>query len=167
MPTPALPPLQEMYPGSFPRTFLCEYLINCPTLDHIFHDLALSSEKEVVQLEPDTEIQVSKDSPATDDNLLKSFPCEHCGRIFPRPSSLEIHKNTHTGAKRGCSVPSNNELINQRVAFVCPNTACGRAFNVKSNMTRHHRSCHKAQADKPPDHSSQGEHSAESAIDAS
>ncbi|KAF8911833.1 hypothetical protein CPB85DRAFT_1159155, partial [Mucidula mucida] len=59
----------------------------------------------------------------------KSFPCEHCGRIFPRPSSLEIHKNTHTGAK----------------PFVCPNTACGRAFNVKSNMTRHHRSCHKAQ----------------------
>ncbi|ETW77047.1 hypothetical protein HETIRDRAFT_18791, partial [Heterobasidion irregulare TC 32-1] len=53
----------------------------------------------------------------------KRHTCPHCSKRFNRPSSLGIHVNTHTGAK----------------PFVCPHPGCGRAFNVNSNMRRHHR----------------------------
>ncbi|KAI6035854.1 hypothetical protein EDC04DRAFT_2604772 [Pisolithus marmoratus] len=46
----------------------------------------------------------------------KKHQCPHCGKRFNRPSSMKIHVNTHTGAKR-----------------------CGREFNVNSNMRRHWR----------------------------
>ncbi|KAJ7469811.1 hypothetical protein B0H11DRAFT_1390689 [Mycena galericulata] len=49
--------------------------------------------------------------------------CPTCGKRFNRPSSLEIHLNTHTGA----------------TPFRCPHPSCGREFNVKSNMRRHFR----------------------------
>ncbi|KIP06095.1 hypothetical protein PHLGIDRAFT_36118 [Phlebiopsis gigantea 11061_1 CR5-6] len=46
----------------------------------------------------------------------RKHACPECGKAFNRPSSLAIHVNTHTGAKR-----------------------CGRRFNVNSNMRRHFR----------------------------
>ncbi|KAJ7652473.1 hypothetical protein DFH06DRAFT_899501, partial [Mycena polygramma] len=49
--------------------------------------------------------------------------CPRCGKRFNRPSSLHIHRNTHTGA----------------TPFHCPYPSCGRAFNVNSNMRRHFR----------------------------
>ncbi|KAJ7610594.1 hypothetical protein DFH06DRAFT_1485581 [Mycena polygramma] len=51
--------------------------------------------------------------------------CTECGKGFSRPSSLRIHRNTHTGAQ----------------PFRCPLPSCGRAFSVNSNMRRHFR-CH-------------------------
>ncbi|KAK0199480.1 hypothetical protein DFS33DRAFT_1268348, partial [Desarmillaria ectypa] len=50
--------------------------------------------------------------------------CTVCNKRFRRPSSLNIHLNTHTGATPyRCSLPG-----------------CGKEFNVKSNMLRHYRS---------------------------
>ncbi|KAJ7668925.1 hypothetical protein B0H17DRAFT_949637, partial [Mycena rosella] len=50
------------------------------------------------------------------------------------PSSLRIHANTHTGARRGVQMPA---------------PGCGRAFNVNSNMRRHFRN-HKTTTFAPP-----------------
>ncbi|OSD01912.1 hypothetical protein PYCCODRAFT_456369 [Trametes coccinea BRFM310] len=41
----------------------------------------------------------AKASPATDDSERRHC-CPHCNKRFNRPSSLAIHVNTHTGAKR-------------------------------------------------------------------
>ncbi|KAJ6556119.1 hypothetical protein B0H19DRAFT_947509 [Mycena capillaripes] len=53
----------------------------------------------------------------------KKHVCPTCGKRFNRPSSLRIHRNTHTGA----------------TPFRCPYPSCRRAFNVNSNMRRHFR----------------------------
>ncbi|KAI0092687.1 hypothetical protein BDY19DRAFT_499212 [Irpex rosettiformis] len=53
----------------------------------------------------------------------KKHCCPHCNKRFNRPSSLNIHVNTHTGAK----------------PFICPYPGCQRRFNVNSNMRRHYR----------------------------
>ncbi|KAJ7177354.1 hypothetical protein C8R43DRAFT_820207, partial [Mycena crocata] len=53
----------------------------------------------------------------------KRHVCATCGKGFNRPSSLQIHANTHSGAQ----------------PFLCPYPACGRSFNVNSNMRRHFR----------------------------
>ncbi|SCU83510.1 LAFA_0D04016g1_1 [Lachancea sp. 'fantastica'] len=51
------------------------------------------------------------------------YPCVECGKSFQRPSSLATHMNIHTGDK----------------PHVCPFPNCGRHFNARSNMVRHHR----------------------------
>ncbi|KAF7300846.1 hypothetical protein MKEN_01310600 [Mycena kentingensis (nom. inval.)] len=56
----------------------------------------------------------------------QAYPCTHCKKTFHRPSSLQTHMHTHTGA----------------LPFGCPHPGCGQAFNVKSNMRRHFRSAH-------------------------
>ncbi|KAJ6506165.1 hypothetical protein C8R47DRAFT_110263 [Mycena vitilis] len=53
----------------------------------------------------------------------KKHVCPTCRKRFNRPSSLRIHRNTHTGA----------------TPFRCPYPPCGRQFNVNSNMRRHFR----------------------------
>ncbi|EMD41165.1 hypothetical protein CERSUDRAFT_91925 [Gelatoporia subvermispora B] len=53
----------------------------------------------------------------------KRHRCPHCSKRFNRPSSLNIHVNTHTGAK----------------PFMCRFPGCNRQFNVNSNMRRHYR----------------------------
>ncbi|ODQ79742.1 hypothetical protein BABINDRAFT_22628, partial [Babjeviella inositovora NRRL Y-12698] len=47
--------------------------------------------------------------------------CPECQKQFKRPSSLQTHMHSHTGAK----------------PYYCSWSGCGRAFSVRSNMTRH------------------------------
>ncbi|KAF7290258.1 C2H2 finger domain transcription factor mtfA [Mycena indigotica] len=61
--------------------------------------------------------------PLSDDEETRRHVCQICRRRFSRPSSLKTHQNTHSGA----------------TPYPCPFPGCGRQFNVKSNMRRHHR----------------------------
>jgi len=56
------------------------------------------------------------------------YMCQTCFRGFSRPSSLQIHNNTHTGNK----------------PFMCPIPGCGKRFSVRSNMRRHEKGRHPA-----------------------
>lgn len=72
----------------------------------------------------------------------KKHCCPHCDKRFNRPSSLNIHVNTHTGAKRSHFFPLNQlgGCVNEcPTAFQCPFPGCSRRFNVNSNMRRHYR----------------------------
>ncbi|KIJ62169.1 hypothetical protein HYDPIDRAFT_72317, partial [Hydnomerulius pinastri MD-312] len=53
----------------------------------------------------------------------KMHQCEQCNKVFPRPSGLATHMNSHSGAKPyKCSVPN-----------------CDKSFAVRSNAKRHLR----------------------------
>lgn len=54
------------------------------------------------------------------------YICSTCNKAFSRPSSLRIHSHSHTGEK----------------PYKCPQSGCGKAFSVRSNMKRHERGCH-------------------------
>ncbi|KAJ7603867.1 hypothetical protein DFH06DRAFT_1255878 [Mycena polygramma] len=82
----------------------------------------------------------------------KRHVCPTCSKRFNRPSSLRIHRNTHTGATRECQIISVIRLPYRHLfkcdspgankfqpAFRCPYPSCGRQFNVNSNMRRHFR----------------------------
>ncbi|KAF8650411.1 hypothetical protein AX16_005218 [Volvariella volvacea WC 439] len=62
------------------------------------------------------------------------YECSFCGKGFNRPSSLKIHRNSHTGEKH--LMLFSNQII---LAFACPVEGCGRSFSVLSNMRRHAR----------------------------
>ncbi|KAF9238841.1 hypothetical protein BU15DRAFT_28813, partial [Melanogaster broomeanus] len=53
----------------------------------------------------------------------KMHPCEQCGKVFPRPSGLATHMNSHSGAK----------------PYQCTVTGCNKRFAVRSNARRHLR----------------------------
>ncbi|RKO92874.1 hypothetical protein BDK51DRAFT_14466, partial [Blyttiomyces helicus] len=55
----------------------------------------------------------------------RAFPCETCGKSFSRPSTLRTHSNSHTGDR----------------PYRCPIDGCSWSFTVRSNLTRHLRSC--------------------------
>ncbi|KZT63897.1 hypothetical protein DAEQUDRAFT_84454 [Daedalea quercina L-15889] len=72
--------------------------------------------------------------------------CPWCPRRFNRPSSLAIHLNTHTGAKRKSDpldprapVCVDTETSDPPCVAAYPCPACGREFSVNSNMRRHYR----------------------------
>ncbi|KAJ7603886.1 hypothetical protein DFH06DRAFT_327021 [Mycena polygramma] len=75
----------------------------------------------------DFEMEVDEEDGEEGDGVeaeeAKKHVCPTCGKRFNRPSSLRIHRNTHTGA----------------TPFRCPYPSCGRQFNVNSNMRRHFR----------------------------
>ncbi|RKP35552.1 hypothetical protein BJ085DRAFT_4048, partial [Dimargaris cristalligena] len=54
----------------------------------------------------------------------KIYPCNHCGKMFDRPSSLNVHMNSHTGDK----------------PHICYFPGCDQRFSVLSNLRRHQRS---------------------------
>jgi uncharacterized Zn-finger protein len=64
----------------------------------------------------------------TSTSSQERYLCRDCGRGFSRPSSLNIHLNTHTGEK----------------PYKCPVPGCGKCFSVRSNMRRHEKGCHAA-----------------------
>ncbi|ORX61385.1 hypothetical protein DM01DRAFT_231611, partial [Hesseltinella vesiculosa] len=53
----------------------------------------------------------------------KKYACNHCPKVFSRPSSLRSHVYTHTGEK----------------PYRCPSPGCKKGFAVQSNLTRHMR----------------------------
>ncbi|KAL6299225.1 hypothetical protein BKA93DRAFT_695603, partial [Sparassis latifolia] len=53
----------------------------------------------------------------------KMHQCSICFKMFPRPSGLATHMNSHSGAK----------------PFKCPIPTCNKSFAVRSNAKRHLR----------------------------
>ncbi|THH19279.1 hypothetical protein EW146_g1863 [Bondarzewia mesenterica] len=53
----------------------------------------------------------------------KTHRCKICDKVFPRPSGLATHMNSHSGAK----------------PFKCPVDECTKSFTVRSNAKRHLR----------------------------
>ncbi|KAI0828684.1 hypothetical protein BC628DRAFT_1290381, partial [Trametes gibbosa] len=53
----------------------------------------------------------------------KMHQCTVCYKLFPRPSGLATHMNSHSGAK----------------PFKCPIPTCTKSFAVRSNAKRHLR----------------------------
>ncbi|KAF9269669.1 hypothetical protein L218DRAFT_838846, partial [Marasmius fiardii PR-910] len=53
----------------------------------------------------------------------KMHKCEVCEKLFPRPSGLKTHMNTHNNVK----------------PFICEFPGCNRSFTVRSNARRHLR----------------------------
>ncbi|KAF9518083.1 hypothetical protein BS47DRAFT_371826 [Hydnum rufescens UP504] len=54
-------------------------------------------------------------------DVPRRYQCDLCPMAFQRPSALEQHINTHTGAK----------------PYVCER--CGRGFSFRTNLMRHER----------------------------
>ena len=69
---------------------------------------------------------ISPSSQVTFPQSQDRYICQTCNKAFSRPSSLKIHSHSHTGEK----------------PFKCPQSGCGKAFSVRSNMKRHERGCH-------------------------
>lgn len=78
---------------------------------------------------PPTGNQLSTRAPRR--SQQRNHMCPVCGKLFSRPSSLEVHDHTHTGLR----------------PFQCPVKTCkrhleGNWFSVRSNLTRHLKTCH-------------------------
>ncbi|KAF7297492.1 C2h2 conidiation transcription factor [Mycena indigotica] len=130
----ALPPIRELFP---------EYLLHhnpafAPALPVPIQAGSLQVEPSSffperprsVLMEPAPPLPMSPrattDTPSPvhiDSDAPRKHACNHCGKRFNRPSSLQIHMNSHTGA----------------TPYSCPYPRCGRTFNVNSNMRRHYR----------------------------
>ena len=68
---------------------------------HSHNERAVYSPNAFGNREPDDDlVDDGSDPEATGTNEKRRHACPSCGKRFNRPSSLKIHLNTHTGAKR-------------------------------------------------------------------
>ncbi|KAF5379054.1 hypothetical protein D9615_005996 [Tricholomella constricta] len=88
-------------------------LFSEPT-DQVNADTAASSSSSKSQLQANPQAKKKKS---------KMHECEVCGKMFPRPSGLKTHMNTHNNLK----------------PFPCGFAGCARTFTVRSNAKRHLR----------------------------
>lgn len=81
---------RENHPAYPPNSLANSYLSTMPT--------ASGSAQSIIMPKGST---VPVQGPGADE---KRHRCPHCNKRFNRPSSLNIHVNTHTGAKRTCYI---------------------------------------------------------------
>ncbi|KAJ7135284.1 hypothetical protein C8R43DRAFT_1110167 [Mycena crocata] len=123
---PAPPQPQQHYRDPVSSVSLTHIASSHPrsTIPNITHYRACSTGAESSPAEIGAAEEVEDGDSETGGRCdLKRHVCVTCGKGFNRPSSLQIHANTHSGAQ----------------PFLCPYPACGRSFNVNSNMRRHFR----------------------------
>ncbi|KLO19390.1 hypothetical protein SCHPADRAFT_898956 [Schizopora paradoxa] len=60
-------------------------------------------------------------APGEPPKKVKMHQCPVCDKLFPRPSGLDTHMNSHSGAR----------------PFKCPLELCNKTFAVRSNARRH------------------------------
>ncbi|KAI0322908.1 hypothetical protein OF83DRAFT_1091219 [Amylostereum chailletii] len=75
---------------------------------------------------PDLPAKNDRDSdhaPSRRKMKVKMHTCTVCNKMFPRPSGLKTHMNSHSGDK----------------PFTCPVANCAKSFTVRSNAKRHLR----------------------------
>ena len=88
---------------------------------------------------PSASASTSDDSARGSSRKNKMHQCQICLKWFPRPSGLDTHMNSHTGAKRECPVSCREHSADILLAFKCPVETCNKAFAVRSNAKRHLR----------------------------
>lgn len=93
--------------------------------------LAIANHDRAERLQSQRDAQAEK-------HLNKKHRCKICDIQFSRPSSLQTHMYSHTGAKRE-SVSSTFSVIpfDRNLAFACDYPGCERRFSVVSNLRRH------------------------------
>lgn len=100
---------------------------NCSTCNRQFDTLAnyeihLNMHSETSALRKKTNQRQTTSSPINKiDNGKRRFPCQHCGKEFPRPYEKVKHERVHTGEK-----PYSCEV-------------CGKTFRVSYSLTLHLR----------------------------
>ncbi|KAK1225101.1 hypothetical protein PQX77_011970 [Marasmius sp. AFHP31] len=104
---------------NLPATTLEHALDECDTssdVDSSSYDLELTPDAEVASVGQTVGIEKRK-------KKSKMHQCEVCHKLFPRPSGLRTHMNTHNNLK----------------PFTCEYPGCNRSFTVRSNARRHLR----------------------------
>ena len=88
-------------------------------------------------------VLVESTKPGEPPKKVKMHQCGICAKLFPRPSGLATHMNSHSGARR--KLHSLSSLLKFLIhyictlAFKCPLALCPKTFAVRSNARRHLR----------------------------
>lgn len=87
-------------------------------------------------------VLVESTKPGEPPKRVKMHQCGICQKLFPRPSGLATHMNSHSGARREFRTPFSSLALDYNylhVAFKCPLALCPKTFAVRSNARRHLR----------------------------
>ncbi|KAK7032596.1 hypothetical protein VNI00_012859 [Paramarasmius palmivorus] len=131
------PPVQQTL-GGVPNAAYNQHIMHEPTtrvlstttLDHALDEVGLASSVEPSpkagsdHSSDDMNFQLGQTIGITKKKKKsKMHECEICHKLFPRPSGLRTHMNTHNNVK----------------PFACIFPGCNRSFTVRSNAKRHLR----------------------------